>query len=140
MTYCVANGYEWRAEYVWIELRYLLASRSAASESKQPGFRRAKACIVLFMLGARRNMRHGIRSHLHPIEIRGPLGAISQRRLVCKLVKLMPRTAKLTDRICSAQRAMSTMITRTPRVVTGMLTGRPHAPTNSENATPGANQ
>ncbi len=120
-----------------LSLGSLLASRSAASEPKQPGFGRAKACIVLFMLGGPPQHETWDPKPLAPIEIRGPLGAISSATPGLQVGELMPRTAKLTDRI-AVLRAMSTNDNAHSSSGYWMLTGRPHAPTNSENATPGA--
>lgn len=116
----------------------LMAGRSGATDNRlQSSFGRAKACIVLFMLGGPPQHETWDPKPLAPIEIRGPLGTIATATPGLQVGQCMPLTAKLTDRI-AVLRAMSTNDNAHSSSGYWMLTGRPHAPTNSENATPGA--
>ncbi len=114
-----------------------MASRSSAAANESlRGFGKAKACIVLFMLGGPPQHETWDPKPLAPAEIRGPFGTIATATPGLRVGELMPRTARLTDRI-AVLRAMSTNDNAHSSSGYWMLTGRPHAPTNSENATPG---
>lgn len=119
-------------------LESLMVSRSSAGEARlSSSFGRAKSCIVLFMLGGPPQHETWDPKPLAPLEIRGPFAAIPTATPGLRVGELMPLTAKLTDRI-AVLRAMSTNDNAHSSSGYWMLTGRPHAPTNSENATPGA--
>lgn len=121
-----------------LSLGNLAAVQSQASFAHQsPSFGRAKACIVLFMLGGPPQHETWDPKPLAPAEIRGSFGTIATATPGLRVGELMPLTAKLTDRI-AVLRAMSTNDNAHSSSGYWMLTGRPHAPTNSENATPGA--
>lgn len=121
-----------------LSLSNLMAARSSAAIAESTSsFGRAKACIVLFMLGGPPQHETWDPKPLAPVEVRGPLGTISTATPGLQVGELMPLTAKLTDRI-AVLRAMSTNDNAHSSSGYWMLTGRPHAPTNSENATPGA--
>ncbi len=115
-----------------------LAGRACARDASLPtSFGRAKACIVLFMLGGPPQHETWDPKPQAPAEIRGAFGAISTATPGLQVGQLMPLTARLTDRI-AVLRAMSTGDNAHSSSGYWMLTGRPHAPTNSENATPGS--
>ncbi len=123
-----------------LSLGQLMHSRAAALDHDarlMRSFGRAKACIVLFMLGGPPQHETWDPKPSAPIEIRGPLGSIPTATPGLHVGELMPMTARLTDRI-AVLRAMSTNDNAHSSSGYWMLTGRPHAPTNSENATPGA--
>ncbi|MCC6510862.1 MAG: DUF1501 domain-containing protein [Pirellulaceae bacterium] len=116
---------------------YLAVRSSAADAGLASSFGRAKACIVLFMLGGPPQHETWDPKPLAPTEIRGSFGTIPTATPGLRVGELMPLTARLTDRI-AVLRAMSTNDNSHSSSGYWMLTGRPHAPTNSENARAGA--
>ncbi len=98
---------------------------------------KARACIVLFLLGGPPQHETWDPKPDAPPEVRGPFKPIASRVPGIQVCELMPRTAQLTDRIC-VLRAMSTNDNAHSSSGYWMLTGVPHQPTNSENAKPGA--
>jgi hypothetical protein len=71
-----------------------------------------------------------------PLEVRGELRSIVSAVPGIRVGELMPRTARLTDKLC-VLRAMSTDDNAHSSSGYWMLTGRPHQPGNFENALPG---
>lgn len=125
-----------------LSLPQLVQSRSAiASPTMSPAlstaFGKAKSCIVLFMLGGPPQHETWDPKPDAPAEIRGELGTIATATPGLRVGELMPRTAKLTDKI-AVLRAMATDDNAHSSSGYWMLTGYPHAPKNSENALPGA--
>lgn len=119
---------------------HLLGAHAAAQTLPPIGassFGRAKACIVLFMLGGPPQHETWDPKPLAPSEIRGELGSIRSATPGLHVGELMPKTARLTDRI-AVLRAMATDDNAHSSSGYWMLTGYPHAPKNQENATPGA--
>ncbi len=106
-----------------------------ARESR-PG-RKAKACIVLFHLGGPPQHETWDPKPDAPKEIRGELKPISTSVPGIQVGELMPRTARLADRI-AILRAVSTDDNAHSSSGYWMLTGVPHQPKNTENAKPGA--
>ena len=100
-------------------------------------FGKAKACIVLFMLGGPPQHETWDPKPDAPTEIRGAFGTIPTATPGLQVGELMPLTAKLTDRI-AVLRAMATDDNAHSSSGYWMLTGYPHAPKNQENALPGA--
>jgi Protein of unknown function (DUF1501) len=125
-----------------IGLPELMQARASAA-SPMPSaiasgsFGKAKACIVLFMLGGPPQHETWDPKPDAPNEIRGDLGTIATATPGLHVGELMPRTAKLTDRI-AVLRAMATDDNAHSSSGYWMLTGYPHTPKNSENALPGA--
>jgi hypothetical protein len=70
-----------------------------------------------------------------PAEIRGAFGSIATATPGLRVGELMPRTARLTDRI-AVLRAVSTNDNAHSSSGYQMLTGVPHQPMSQENATP----
>lgn len=99
--------------------------------------RRAKACIVLFLMGGPPQHSTWDPKPLAPPEVRGEFGPISTNVPGLQISELLPRTARLGDKLALIR-----------SVVTGdnahsssgyyMLTGVPHIPKQVENANPGA--
>ncbi len=106
-------------------------------EHLQSSFGRAKRCIVLFLLGGPPQHETWDPKPEAPAEIRGEFGTIATATPGLRVGELMPKTAKLTDRI-AVLRAMSTGDNAHSSSGYWMLTGYPHAPKNQENALPGA--
>ncbi len=113
-----------------------LQSRALA-EPVRGSFGRAKACIVLFLLGGPPQHETWDPKPDAPEEVRGPFQAIASATPGLRVGELMPRTAQLTNDI-AVLRAMSTDDNAHSSSGYWMLTGVPHAPRNMENATPGA--
>ena len=100
-------------------------------------FGRARSCIVLFMLGGPPQHETWDPKPEAPSEIRGSFAAIPSATLGLRVGELMPRTARLTDRI-AVLRAMATDDNAHSSSGYWMLTGTPHSPKNQENSTPGS--
>jgi len=116
----------------------LLAGQSAPGPAVCPAsFGRAKACIVLFMLGGPPQHETWDPKPQAPAEIRGEFGAIPSATPGLCVGELMPQTARLTDRI-AVLRALATDDNAHSSSGYWMLTGYPHSPKNQENALPGA--
>ena len=122
-----------------LSLPGLLHARQApaAAAESDPTFGRAKHCIVVFLLGGPPQHETWDPKPEAPAEVRGEFGTIDTRTPGLRVGELMPRTAALTDRI-AVLRAMSTYDNAHSSSGYWMLTGRPHSPTNTENAPPGA--
>ena len=108
-----------------------------AATSEQPslgadGFGRAKRCIVLFLLGGPPQHETWDPKPNAPAEVRGDLQPISSAMPGLAVGELMPRVAKLTDRI-AVLRAVSTYDNAHSASGYWVLTGRPHTPKGVEN-------
>lgn len=123
------------------QLNEARASQTSAEKSESAprgaGFGRAKSCIVLFMLGGPPQHETWDPKPEAPQEVRGDFGTIQTATPGLRVGELMPRTAGLTDRI-AILRAMATDDNAHSSSGYWVLTGRPHAPKNQENALPGA--
>lgn len=119
----------------------LLSAKGAETQQGQldrlSSFGKAKSCIVLFMLGGPPQHETWDPKPDAPTEIRGDIGCIPTRTPGTYVGELMPKTALLTDKI-AILRAMSTDDNAHSSSGYWMLTGRPHAPKNQENALPGS--
>ena len=100
-------------------------------------FGKAKSCILLFYLGGPPQHETWDPKDGAPVEVRGEFHSIASSVPSIRVGELMPRTAKLLDRIC-VLRAVSTDDNAHSSSGYWMLTGVPHQPRNSENAKPGA--
>lgn len=107
-----------------------------AGAERDPAAPRAKACILLFLLGGPPQHETWDPKPDAPAEIRGEFGTIASATPGLQVGELMPLTAKLTDRI-GVLRAMSTHDNAHSSSGYWVLTGRPHVPQNQENAKPG---
>lgn len=107
------------------------------ARSANSSFGKAKRCIVLFLLGGPPQHETWDPKPDAPSEIRGDLGTIPTATPGYHVGELMPRTAKLTDKI-AVLRAMATDDNAHSSSGYWMLTGRPHSPKGQENALPGA--
>ncbi|GIW91294.1 MAG: hypothetical protein KatS3mg109_1726 [Pirellulaceae bacterium] len=108
----------------------------AAAGEKSGSFGRAKACIVLFLLGGPPQHETWDPKPQAPDEVRGPFSPVATRVPGLAVCELMPRTASLVDRI-AVLRAVSTDDNAHSSSGYWMLTGVPHSPKNFENAKPG---
>lgn len=119
-----------------LSLPSLLEARSQAATGGT-SFGKAKSCILLFYLGGPPQHETWDPKDDAPVEVRGELRSIAGNVPGIRVGELMPRTAKMLDRICVV-RSMSTMDNAHSSSGYWMLTGAPHQPMNSENAKPGA--
>lgn len=116
------------------------AAQAAAWSSRDPAdptFGRAKNCIVLFLMGGPPQHETWDPKPNAPAEIRGEFQPIASATPGLHVGELMPRLATLTDKL-AVIRSMHTGDNAHSSSGYWMLTGVPHAPLNSENATPGA--
>ena len=120
-----------------LTLPSLLQGRAEANTRAGSSFGKAKSCILLFLLGGPPQHETWDPKDDAPKEIRGEFQSIATNVPGLRVGELMPRTARLCDRICIL-RAMSTDDNAHSSSGYWMLTGVPHQPTNSENAKPGA--
>jgi hypothetical protein len=114
-----------------------LAVSTAANAAPAPPSPKAKACIVLFLMGGPPQHSTWDCKPDAPEEIRGPFGPIATSVPGTRVCELLPLTARLMHRVCLL-RAMSTGDNAHSSSGYAMLTGMPHAPKNVENANPGA--
>lgn len=121
---------------VGLSLPALLRAQQAAAATGRSGGK-ARACIVLFHLGGPPQHETWDPKPDAPAEIRGPYKPIATNVPGIQVGELMPRTARHLDKI-AVLRAVSTNDNAHSSSGYWMLTGRPHVPTNSENAKPGA--
>jgi hypothetical protein len=126
-----------------VGLSDLLGARSGfGSEDRrsallEPTFGRAKSCIVLFLMGGPPQHSTWDPKPEAPAEVRGPFAPIATSVPGIHFCELMPRLAALADKL-AVLRAVSTGDNAHSSSGYYMLTGRPHAPKNVENANPGA--
>jgi hypothetical protein len=121
-----------------LSLPTLLAARPAAAATGQDtAFGKAKACIVLFLIGGPPQHETWDPKPDAPAEIRGDLKPIATSVPGLHIGELMPQTARLAQQIC-VLRAVSSNDNAHSSSGYWMLTGYPHQPTNSENSKPGA--
>ena len=111
------------------------ADASRATENVPTG--RAKSCIVLFLMGGPPQQSTWDPKPDAPAEVRGEFGPIATKVPGMAISSLLPKTAAVADKLCLL-RAVSTGDNAHSSSGYYMLTGRPHAPMNVENANPGA--
>lgn len=114
-----------------------LARGSARPDLAGGSFGRAKSCIVLFLMGGPPQQSTWDPKPDAPAEVRGDFGPIATNVPGLAISSLLPLTARQMDKVCLL-RAMSTGDNAHSSSGYYMLTGRPHAPQNVENANPGA--
>jgi uncharacterized protein (DUF1501 family) len=117
-----------------LSLPALLAARRHARAGPGPT---GRACIQLFLLGAPPQQETWDPKPDSPAEARGDLRPIRSATPGLLVGELMPRTAKLTEKI-AVLRAVSTNDNAHSSSGYYMTTGVPHAPMGVENAKPGA--
>src|SRR5947209_4301772 len=123
-----------------LSLPALLRERAAAATAKtlSPARRgKAKACIVLFLMGGPPQQSTWDPKPHAPAQVRGEFKPISTSVTGLSVGELMPNTARLAHKI-AVLRAVSTNDNAHSSSGYYMLTGQPHLPMNVENANPGA--
>src|SRR5262249_7474588 len=111
-----------------------LLARDAHAAVSDSG--KAKACIVLFLMGGPPQHSTWDPKPNSPAEIRGEFKPISTCVPGLQISELMPRLARHADKLCIL-RAMSTNDNAHSSSGYYMMTGQPHQPMNFENANPG---
>jgi len=120
-----------------LSLPALLQARSVPGLRHETSFGKAKACVILFLMGGPPQHETWDAKPDAPREIRGDLQPIASSVPGLQVGELMPRVARLVHKI-AVLRAMATNDNAHSSSGYWMLTGRPHQPTNSENSKPGA--
>jgi hypothetical protein len=121
-----------------LSLPGLLEARQATVPGGVSGaFGKAKACIVLFLMGGPPQHETWDPKPDAPAEIRGDLRPIASSIPGLRVGELMPRAARLAHR-CAVLRAVSSNDNAHSSSGYWMLTGTPHQPLQAENAKPGA--
>lgn len=116
----------------------LIQNRTATAEdvgSARTG-KRAKSCIVLFLMGGPPQHSTFDPKPDAPAEVRGEFGPINTSVPGVQFCELMARTAAVADKI-AVLRAMASGDNAHSSSGYYMMTGQPHAPMNAENANPG---
>src|SRR5262245_7402348 len=119
-----------------LSLPELLRNRAAAGE-RASGGKRAKSCIVLFLMGGPPQQSTWDPKPDAPEQIRGEIKPIATSVPGIQFGELMPRLARQADKLC-VLRAVSTDDNAHSSSGYFMMTGYPHQPMNFENANPGA--
>jgi hypothetical protein len=121
-----------------LTLPALLQARQAEAASSSRGRTgKARSCIVLFFLGGPPQHETWDPKPRAPVEIRGDLKPIASAVPGVQVGELMPKTARLTDKICIL-RGVATDDNAHSSSGYYMTTGYPHQPKGVENAKPGA--
>jgi hypothetical protein len=120
-----------------LALPELLRVRAAEGPAAARMAGKAKACIVLFLMGAPPQHSTWDPKPDAPPEIRGEFKPIPTAVPGLQVCELMPHTARLADRLC-VLRAVASDDNAHSSSGYYVLTGRPHQPMNVENANPGA--
>jgi len=113
----------------------LLGEQRLTAGTHQP--KRAKACIVLFLMGGPPQHSTWDPKPGAPAEIRGEFGPIATRTPGLQISELLPKTAQMSDHL-AILRAVVTDDNAHSSSGYAMLTGHSHLPKNRENANPGA--
>ncbi len=109
---------------------------ATGSTGNVASFGKAKACIVLFLLGGPPQHETWDPKPDAPSEVRGEFATIATATGGLRVGELMPLTAKLTNHI-AVLRAMATDDNAHSSSGFWVLTGYPHSPKNKENSLPG---
>jgi hypothetical protein len=118
-------------------LRGRMAAAAPARDGVGPSGGKAKACIILFLMGGPPQHETWDPKPDAPAEIRGDSKPIASSVPGLRVGEWMPRTAQLAHKVC-VLRAVSTNDNAHSSSGYWMLTGTPHQPLNTENAKPGA--
>jgi len=120
-----------------LSLPQLLASRPALADTVTPRMvKKARSCVVLFLMGGPPQQSTWDPKPDAPKEVRGEIEPIATKIPGVEFGELMPRLAQHADKL-AVLRAVSTNDNAHSSSGYYMLTGRPHTPMNAENANPG---
>ncbi|HND56676.1 MAG TPA: DUF1501 domain-containing protein, partial [Pirellulaceae bacterium] len=113
------------------------AAAETAGARVIPSGGKAKSCILLFLMGGPPQHSTFDPKPDAPAEVRGEFGPVATNVPGIQFADCLPRLSKVADKLC-VLRAVSTGDNAHSSSGYYMLTGRPHAPMNRENANPGA--
>lgn len=119
-----------------LSLPALLRGQSALAKESPARSGKAKACIVLFLMGGPPQHSTWDPKPDATEQVRGAFKPIATSVPGIQFGELMPRLAHLADKLC-VLRAMSTDDNAHSSSGYYMITGQPHQPMNVENANPG---
>jgi uncharacterized protein (DUF1501 family) len=123
---------------VGLSLPHWAQSLAVASQSStRTGAGRAKACIVLFLMGGAPQHSTFDPKPDAPEEVRGAFGPVATSVPGTQFCELLPNLTRQADRL-AVIRSVSTRDNAHSSSGYYVLTGRPHVPQNVENANPGA--
>ncbi len=108
-----------------------------ATGATATGDKRAKSCILLFLMGGPPQHSTWDPKPDAPEQIRGEFRPIATSVPGVQFCELMPRLARQADQLC-VLRAVATDDNAHSSSGYYMMTGQPHQPMNFENANPGA--
>jgi len=120
-----------------LSLPWLWQGKTLAAGFTHNAVGRAKACIVLFLMGGPPQHSTWDPKPDAPDGIRGEFKPIATSVPGIHFSELMPRLARQADKLC-VLRALSTNDNAHSSSGYYMMTGQPHQPMNVENANPGA--
>src|SRR5262249_18956657 len=112
------------------------ARSSPNSTLSGPQHRRAKSCILLFLMGGPAQHSTWDPKPDNPLEIRGEFKPIDTAVAGMQFGELMPQLARRAGKLC-VLRAVATNDGAHSSSGYYMMTGQPHQPMNFENANPG---
>jgi hypothetical protein len=119
-----------------LSLADLLAARQTNAATVRPTGGKAKSCIVLMLMGGPPQHSTWDPKPDAPPEVRGEIAPIATKLPGVQFGELMPKLAAIADKL-AVLRAVSTGDNAHSSSGYYMMTGRPHAPMNFENANPG---
>lgn len=121
-----------------LSLPFLTGQRRAQGETAPATqtTKRAKSCIVLFLMGGPPQHSTWDPKPDAPKEVRGEFAPISTNVPGTQFCELLPNLSQLADRL-AVLRAVSSNDNAHSSSGYYMMTGQPHAPMNFENANPG---
>src|SRR5688500_9078769 len=119
-----------------LSLADLLTATTAKAAPTKPTGGTASSCIVLFLMGGPPQHSTWDPKPDAPAEVRGEIGPIATNLPGVQFGELMPMLAGMADKL-AVLRAVSTGDNAHSSRGYYMMTGRPHAPMNFENANPG---
>jgi len=122
--------------FLGLSLGSLLAAQARGAAEGRSTSGKAKSCIVLFLMGGPPQHSTWDPKPDAPAEVRGEIGPIATKLPGVQFGALMPKLAAMADRL-AILRAVSTGDNAHSSSGYYMMTGRPHAPMNFENANPG---
>jgi hypothetical protein len=120
--------------FLGLSLPELLRGQAVAGSSNSS--RRARSCILLFLMGGPPQHSTWDPKPDAPEQIRGQFKPIATSVPGVQVSELLPRLARLADKL-AILRAVSTDDNAHSSSGYYMMTGYPHQPTNFENANPG---
>src|SRR6187401_2058983 len=114
-------------------LRDLWAAAPAGAAAIKPTGGKAKSCIVLFLMGGPPQQSTWDPKTGAPADVRGEIAPIATKSPAVQFGELMPKLAAMADKL-AVLRAVSTGDSAHSSSGYYVMTGRPHAPMNFENA------